>query len=81
VPNDGEPDCMSVFDRNEPNTTGEPGRTVWTRAMPASASAICWTSVAGIDTGDIAPISRNGVMISAWPARAYSISALSMRSS
>ena len=31
--------------------------------MPASASAICWASVAGIETGDIAPMSRKGVMI------------------
>ena len=72
---------MSVFDRNEPNTTGEPGRMSCTSAMPASASAICWASVAGIDTGDIAPISRNGVTITACPARAYSTSADSMRSS
>ena len=63
VPNDGEPDCMSVFERNEPKTTGQPGRMSWTSAMPASASAICWASVAGIETGDIAPMSRKGVMI------------------
>ena len=49
--------------------------------MPDSASAICCTSVAGIDTGDIAPISRNGVMMTAWLARLYSSIALSMRSS
>src|SRR3954469_10124854 len=48
VPNDGDPDCMSVFDKNEPKTTGEPGRTVCTNAIPASASAICCTSVAGM---------------------------------
>ena len=49
--------------------------------MPDSASAICWTSVAGIETGDIAPMSRNGVMTTAWLARLYSTIALSMRSS
>src|SRR5262252_7374794 len=81
VPKLGEPDCMSVFERNEPKTTGQPGRIVWASAIPAKASAICWTSVAGIETGDIAPISRNGVMITAWLARLYSTIALSMRSS
>ena len=40
--------------------------------MPASASAICWASVAGTDTGDMAPISRNGVITTGWPARTYS---------
>ena len=49
--------------------------------MPDSASAICCTSVAGIETGDIAPMSRNGVITTAWPARLYSTIALSMRSS
>ena len=68
VPNDGEPDCMSVFDRNDPKTTGQPGRMSCVSAMPARASAICWASVAGIETGDIAPMSRNGVMIVAWLA-------------
>src|ERR687891_1522608 len=81
VPKLGEPDCMSVFDRNEPNTTGQPGWTSWVSAMPDNASAICCTSVAGIETGDIAPISRNGVVITAWLARLYSTIALSIRSS
>ena len=81
MPKLGEPDCMSVLDRNEPNTTGQPGCTSWHSAMPASASAICCTSVAGIDTGDIAPISRNGVITTAWLARLYSTIALSIRSS
>ena len=66
VPNDGEPDCMSVFDRNEPKITGAPGRISCVSAIPARPSAICCTSVAGIDTGDIAPMSRNGVTITAW---------------
>jgi hypothetical protein len=81
VPKLGDPDCMSVLERNEPKTTGQPGCTSWHSAIPDSASAICWTSVAGIETGDIAPISRNGVITTAWLARLYSTMALSMRSS
>ena len=81
VPNEGEPDCMSVLERNEPKTTGQPGRISCASAIPASASAICWTSVAGSDTGDIAPISRNGVITTAWLALTYSNIAPSMRSS
>src|SRR6476660_5610270 len=61
VPNDGDPDCMSVLDRNEPNTTGHPGRISCASAIPASPPAICGTSDDGSDTGDIAPISKNGV--------------------
>ena len=72
---------MSVLERNEPKTTGQPGLTSCVSAMPESASAICCTSVAGTETGDIAPISRKGVMTTASPARLYSWQALSMRSS
>ncbi len=72
---------MSVFERNEPKTTGQPGRIVCTSAMPASASATCCASVAATETGDIAPMSRNGVTTVACPAFAYSMSADSMRSS
>ena len=61
---------MSVVERNEPITHGVPGRTSCTSAMPASASTVCCTSAAGTDTGAIAPISRNGVTITAWPAAA-----------
>ena len=50
-------------------------------AIPDSASAICCTSVAGIETGDIAPMSRNGVVITACSVRLYSSIALSIRSS
>ena len=81
VPKLGEPDFMSVLERNEPKTTGQPGLTSCVSAMPESASAICCTSVAGMETGDIAPISRNGVITTASPARLYSWQALSMRSS
>ena len=72
---------MSMLDRNEPNTTGQPGRISWASAMPDSASASCWTSAAGIDTGDIAPISRNGVSTTGWFAAQYSNWASSIRSS
>ena len=58
---------MSVCERNEPSTTGAPGRTSWVSASPASASAVCCTSAAGIDAGDIAPISRNGVITHGLP--------------
>src|ERR1700678_40702 len=68
VPNDGEPDCMSMLDRNEPKITGQPGR-------------ISWASAAGIVTGDIAPISRNGVSTTGWAAAQYSNWASSIRSS
>ena len=61
---------MSVCDRNEPSTTGAPGRTSWVSASPASDSAVCCTSAAGTDAGDIAPISRNGVITTACPAAA-----------
>ena len=37
--------------------------------------------MAGIDTGDIAPMSRNGVITTAWLARLYSTIADSIRSS
>ena len=60
---------MSVCERKEPSTTGGPGRTSCASASPASASAVCCTSAAGTVTGAIAPISRNGVTTTAWPAR------------
>ncbi len=59
---------MSMLERNEPKITGLPGRMSCDSAIPVSASAICWVSAAGIDTGDIAPISRNGVITTAWLA-------------
>ena len=61
--------------------TGVPGRISCASAIPASASAICCVSAAGIETGDIAPISRNGVITTGCPARTYSSIAASMRSS
>ena len=50
-----------MFDKNEPKITGEPGLINCERAIPVSASAICWARVAGIVTGLIAPINKNGV--------------------
>ena len=44
---------MSMLERNEPKTTGQPGRISWDSAMPDSASAICCTSAAGMVTGDV----------------------------
>ena len=61
---------MSVWDRNEPIRIGAPGRISWVSAIPASDSAVCWTSAAGTDAGAIAPISRNGVMVQICPAAA-----------
>ena len=81
VPKVGDPDCMSMLERNEPKMTGHPGRISWARAIPESASAICWTSAAGIVTGDIAPMRMNGVSTTGWAAAAYSNSASSIRSS
>ena len=81
VPNVGEPDCMSMFERNDPKITGHPGRISWASAMPDSASAICCTSAAGMVTGDIAPIRMNGVSTTGWVASTYSKSASSIRSS
>ena len=81
VPKDGEPDCMSMLDRNDPKITGEPGRISWDSATPVSASAICWVSDAGMVIGDMAPISRNGVSTTAWLAAEYSNRASSMRPS
>ena len=81
VPNVGDPDCMSMLERNEPKTTGAPGRISWDSAIPDSASTICCTSAAGIVTGDIAPIRMNGVSTTGWFADVYSNCASSIRSS
>ena len=72
---------MSMLERNEPRITGQPGRVICASEMPASASAICCASVAGMETGDIAPMSRNGVMTTGWLARWYSRADSIMRSS
>jgi hypothetical protein len=61
--------------------TGHPGRISWASAIPESASASCWTSAAGIVTGDMAPISRNGVSTTGCAAAQYSNWASSILSS
>src|SRR5215472_5839418 len=81
VPKAGDPDRMSMLDRNDPKITGQPGRISCASAMPASASASCCARAAGIVTGDIAPISRNGVSTTGWLAAQYSNCASSIRSS
>ena len=43
-------------DANEPNTTGAPGRTSCTNAMPASASASVCAATPAVVTGAIAPV-------------------------
>ena len=63
VPNAGLPDCMSVLVRKEPYTLGVPGRMSWTRAMPASASAVCCATVPARPMGDMAPAIKKGVTI------------------
>ena len=70
-----------MLDRKEPKITGVPGRISWERAMPDSASVICWTRAAGIVTGDIAPIRMKGVSTTGCPAAEYSNCASSIRSS
>ena len=70
-----------MLDRNEPKITGQPGRMSWASAMPVSASASCCASAAGIATGDMAPMSRNGVSTTGWFAAQYSNWASSIRSS
>ena len=70
-----------MLERNEPKTTGAPGRISWESAMPESASTICCTSAAGIVTGDIAPIRMNGVSTTGWLAAVYSNCDSSIRSS
>jgi len=81
VPKLGDPDCMSILERNEPKITGQPGRMSCASAIPVSASASCCASADGIATGDIAPMSRNGVSTTGWFAAQYSNCASSIRSS
>src|ERR1700739_2295892 len=80
-PKDGDPDCMSMLDRNDPKITGQPGLISWASAIPAKASASCCARAAGIVTGDIAPISTNGVRTTGWLATQYSNCESSIRSS
>jgi hypothetical protein len=70
VPKVGAPDCIEIDDAKLPRMTGAPGRTSWTKAMPASASASVWAHVPATVTGDIAPARMNGVISVAWLASA-----------
>ena len=63
VPNVGAPDCMEMLDAKLPSTTGAPGLTSWTNAMPDSASARVCAAVPATVTGDIAPARMTGVMM------------------
>jgi hypothetical protein len=70
VPKVGAPDCIDSVETKVPKTTGAPGRTSWTNAVPASTSASTCASVPATVTGLIAPERMNGVMITAWFASA-----------
>ncbi len=70
MPKVGAPDCIETDDAKLPSTTGAPGLTSCTNAMPDSASASVCAAVPATVTGDIAPARMNGVMIVAWFARA-----------
>src|SRR5262249_35745670 len=67
--------CIEIDDAKLPSTTGAPGATSCTNAMPDNASASVWAAVPATVTGDIAPARMNGVMIVAWFARAYTLAA------
>src|SRR6187455_3788135 len=71
VPNVGAPVCIDIDDANDPKMTGAPGRTIWQKAMPASASARVCVADAATVTGAIAPPRMNGVMSMIWLAAAY----------
>src|SRR5262245_25047349 len=72
VPNVGAPDCIASDEASDPKTIGQPGRTSWTKVMPAIASASVWAQAAAVVTGAIAPDSMNGVTSTPWLAFAYS---------
>src|SRR6185436_2969648 len=71
VPNVGAPVCIDIDEANDPKTTGAPGRTSCTNAIPASASASVWAATPAVVTGAIAPARMNGVMMVAWLPTAY----------
>ena len=66
MPNVGVPVCIDIEDANDPNTTGAPGFTSCTNAMPANASARVWAATPATVVGAIAPARMNGVMRQAW---------------
>ncbi len=67
----GAPDCIDIELAKLPITTGAPGRTSWTKVIPASASASVWAATPAAVTGAIAPARMNGVRSVAWFASAY----------
>ena len=66
VPNVGAPVCIDIEDANDPNTTGAPGFTSWTKVIPANASAKVWAATPATVVGAIAPARMNGVIRQAW---------------
>ena len=72
---------MSTAVKNDPNSTGLPGRTDCTNATPDNASATFSTRPEAIVIGAVAPASRNGVTTTGCPARAHSLSASTIRKS
>src|SRR5262249_47141956 len=74
VPNAGARVFMSTLEVKPPYIQGARGATIWMKARPASASAFCCASAPAMVAGDIAPESVNGVITTACPARAISMS-------
>ena len=73
MPKAGAPLFMSTLEVKPPYITGAPGRTICTKARPASASAFCWTRAPARLTGAIAPARVKGVIATGWLRRASSI--------
>ena len=70
VPNVGAPDCIEIELAKLPRTTGAPGRTSCTKAIPPIASARVWAQTPAAVTGAIAPARMNGVISVPWLASA-----------
>ena len=70
MPKVGAPVCIDIDEANEPKITGAPGRTSWTKAIPASASAKVCAATPATVVGAIAPARMNGVIRQAWLALA-----------
>lgn len=66
VPAIGAPDFIETVASHWPNTAGDPGRTIWLNATPASASALICTTEPIVDAGVEAPPSTNGENSIAW---------------
>src|SRR5690349_24982437 len=70
VPNVGAPDCIEIELAKLPRTTGAPGRTSWTNAIPPIAPASVWAQTPAAVTAALAPARMHGVMSVAWLASA-----------